>query len=545
MSVRLPTRLLALVLAGLGQLFPAALPARGQDAQPTSAGAVVAATRQHAFLIPFRIEPARSPPQQPVEVQLNVSTNQGATWEVADRVKPDKGNFVYRAPHDGEYWYAIRTVDAQGVVRPEGHLQPQLKVLVDTVAPRLDLTATRGAAGEIVVRWQAVDPHLKPASFKLEYQPEPGGPWERVAVESPPSAMRHTTSGEATWWPKFPGGAVTVRGEIADSSGNPAMNQVVVQATPDASNDAASQTPGGSLAPAPLSTSTAGAPAEHGSAGAARWPADRSTSDPLGADGRAAAHGGDAQASPGRPPDPRKQTPTRVAAQPVAQTTRDPARPSPLDFSLLPAGDRPRMVGSRTFELEYEVESVGSSGIAKVELWGTLDGGRTWSVYGVDADNRSPLPVRVEQEGIYGFRIVVKSGNGLGGQPPVAGDAADVWIGVDLAPPVGRITAAEVSDRGDELVITWEAGDDMLEVRPVALEFAESPQGPWTPIASGLENSGSYTWRIDGRVPPLIYVRMHVRDEAGNAATFEWTNPVSLDRSRPEGRIRSVRPLGR
>ena len=172
------------------------------------------------------------------------------------------------------------------------------------------------------------------------------------------------------------------------------------------------------------------------------------------------------------------RTPTRATAKPVSQTVRDPATPSPLDFSLLPEGQRPRMVGSRTFELEYELESVGASGVGKIELWGTLDGGRTWSVYGVDADNHSPLPVRVEYEGIYGFRIVVQSGSGLGGQPPTAGDTADVWIGVDLAKPVARITAAEVSDDGAELVITWEAGDDVLDVRPVSLEFAADPTRP-------------------------------------------------------------------
>ena len=102
---------------------------------------------------------------------------------------------------------------------------------------------------------------------------------------------------------------------------------------------------------------------------------------------------------------------------------RDPNVPSPLNFNLVPTGLQPRMVDSRTFELEYEIESVGASGVAKVELWGTLDGGRTWSVYGVDADQRSPLPVRVEHEGIYGFRIVIVGKNGLEtfsrGVPPV------------------------------------------------------------------------------------------------------------------------------
>ena len=107
--------------------------------------------------------------------------------------------------------------------------------------------------------------------------------------------------------------------------------------------------------------------------------------------------------------------------RPAATVVRDPHKPSPLDFNVLPAGERPRMVASRTFELEYEIEQVGPSGVAKIELWGTLDGGRTWSLYGRDVDNLSPLQVKVEKEGIYGFRIVVQSGSGMGGQPPTAG----------------------------------------------------------------------------------------------------------------------------
>src|SRR5262249_10328814 len=106
---------------------PSALGARAADdpaaAQPpqaqTPAGPLVTATRQNAFTIPFRIEPAQNPAQEPVEVQLHVSANAGRTWEVAGRVQPARGSFVFRAPYDGEYWFTIRTVDRQGATRPE------------------------------------------------------------------------------------------------------------------------------------------------------------------------------------------------------------------------------------------------------------------------------------------------------------------------------------------------------------------------------------------------------------------------------------------
>ena len=58
------------------------------------------------------------------------------------------------------------------------------------------------------------------------------------------------------------------------------------------------------------------------------------------------------------------------------------------------------------------------------------------------------MPVSVDGEGIFGFRIVVHSGSGLGGRPPADGDLPDIWIGVDLTKPTGRITGADSGGRG-------------------------------------------------------------------------------------------------
>jgi hypothetical protein len=44
-------------------------------------------------------------------------------------------------------------------------------------------------------------------------------------------------------------------------------------------------------------------------------------------------------------------------------------------------------------------------------------------------------------------------------------------------------------------------------------------------------------------VPERVLLRLEVRDEAGNVASFDTPNPVGLDRYRPSGRIRGVRPL--
>ncbi len=543
----------AWLLVAIGQSLAAA---QSPAANPLPPAPLMTATRQNAFTIPFRIDPPTTPAEQAVEAILNVSTDQGATWSISSRVPPEKGSFVFRAPHDGEYWFNIRTVDAQGLTRPSGPIQPQLKVTVDTVAPRLDLSVLRGPAGEIVARWQAVDPNLKLSSFKLEYQVSSTGPWERVAVDAPPSAMQHTHSGEATWWPTGGNGPVLVRAEISDTSGNPAVTQAVAKA---------GSTPGTPTLARQASPTPATGPDASASADGWRtsvsdrtqWPPDRTALDPL-APNRASQSPRPAPDQPSNlpvdayasgpapagfvPDDRPPSAAARTTARPVSQS-RPPAGNAALDFSVLPAAVRPRMVASPAFELEYEIDSVGPSGVGKVELWGTRDGGRTWSDYAVDTDKRSPMPVAVDGEGIYGFRILVQSGTGFGGRPPMEGDLPDIWIGVDMTKPTCQITASQVSPTGTELEIYWEAADDAIDPRPVTLLFSESTSGPWTPIASGLENTGGYRWNLDSRVPARVFLRIEVRDEAGNIGSHVLADAVTLDRNRPQGKIRGVRAI--
>ena len=217
------------------------------------------------------------------------------------------------------------------------------------------------------------------------------------------------------------------------------------------------------------------------------------------------------------------------------------------ELRLLPSGERPKMINTKLFELDYDLESVGPSGVSRVELWGTRDGGHTWRMYAVDNDNKSPISVSVDEEGIYGFRIVATSGAGLSQEPPKSGDLPSIWVGVDTTKPVAHIISAELGKGKDDgqLLITWEAADKMLADRPVTLAFSQNPAGPWTTIATGLENTGRYTWTIDSRVPPSIYLRLEVRDEAGNLSVDQRKEPLALDQLRPTAKIREVRPVAK
>ena len=212
----------------------------------------------------------------------------------------------------------------------------------------------------------------------------------------------------------------------------------------------------------------------------------------------------------------------------------------------LPTKEPARMVNARVFELEYNAESVGPSGIGRVEVWGTRDNGQTWKNYGVDTRGHSPLVVTVDGEGLFGFRLAIQSGAGLGGQPPRAGDQPEIWIGVDLTKPTGRITGARPGADSDpnKLTVTWEAADNMkLAARPIAISYSETLGGPWTVIAKDLENTGRFVWTLPKHVPQRLYLRLEVCDAAGNVGIFESREPLSLDRSVPVARILDARPV--
>jgi hypothetical protein len=225
--------------------------------------------------------------------------------------------------------------------------------------------------------------------------------------------------------------------------------------------------------------------------------------------------------------------------------SREPAGRTPT-LPGLPPGERPRMVNSQTFELAYDVDSVGPSGIGRVELWGTRDGGQSWRRFLTENRNRSPLVVKVEEEGLYGFVAVVTNGAGVGGKPPKSGDQPDIWIGVDLTKPTARIVSAGpgVNNEAGRLIISWQADDLMLAARPISILFSQNRSGPWTPLASGMENTGRYAWLLDSRTPPQIYLKLEVRDEAGNLGVHELAEPVIIDQSHPTVKIRDVRPVG-
>ena len=223
------------------------------------------------------------------------------------------------------------------------------------------------------------------------------------------------------------------------------------------------------------------------------------------------------------------------------------AQPTDSDAQWSSAGRQggPLLVNARTFDVEYDLQAVGPWGVAKVELWGTQDEGATWQSFGVDPDNRSPIRVTVPASGTYGFRILVEGANAFGVKPPQAGDKPELVVMVDLEQPEAEIVAVEPGsgDLADQLRIRWKATDANLESRPVGLFYGSYAEGPWSTIATGLENTGSYIWRIERHIPGRFFLRLEVRDTAGNVASHQLAEPIVLNRAQPTGTLRNVRPV--
>ncbi len=454
--------------------------------------------------------------------QLYVSTDRGSHWRLYSSVPTAEKHFTFRAGGDGEFWFAICTVDRSGQVRPKTVESPGLRVLVDTKPPVLKITARPAGGGQVTVHWEIDELNLKPNSLTIVYRPSATSPWQAVAVDPrSQDSAEAMQRGDVSFQPKPGASAIPIRVEVSDVAGNTAVANALVKLDgrpePQRSNKPTADVGPALMPESNEAVTIAGKPA-----------IGRKYQAPGGDCPNFRGHRGEAVV------DENGTVPFGISA----------SKPSPT-FPGLPPGERPRMVNSRTFDLEYEVDSVGPSGIGRVELWGSSDAGQTWRRFTTVSDKRNSLRVNVPDEGLYGFRVVVTNGAGFGAKPPVAGDQPDLWIGVDLTKPTARIVSAQqgVESEACQLIISWQADDKLLAARPISLSFSPTRGGPWTPIAAGLENTGRYAWPIDNRTPPTLFLRLEVRDEAGNVAVHETSEPVAIDQSHPKVRIRSVRPV--
>lgn len=204
-------------------------------------------------------------------------------------------------------------------------------------------------------------------------------------------------------------------------------------------------------------------------------------------------------------------------------------------------GSTPRQfINTTRASLEYRIDQVGPSGVAKVEVFVTSDQGASWKRLCEDADRRSPAEFDLPGDGLYGVRIVVTNGNGFGGRPPVPGEQPQLWIEVDTAAPTVQLREVEPSTNAGIIDVHWMASDKNFGQEPISLSYATRREGPWLPIAHGLKNDGVYRWQFPRDMGAQFFVRIEAVDMAGNTARSESPTAIVLDMTEPRASVLGV-----
>src|SRR5262245_29063101 len=94
---------------------------------------------KNSISLPIMLEAADRPHLK--EGQLYVKDSPTGPWVLQGRVPPTATYFNYKAPGDGDYFFAVVTVDRTGKSTPADVSKepPALIVSVDTTGPKVDL----------------------------------------------------------------------------------------------------------------------------------------------------------------------------------------------------------------------------------------------------------------------------------------------------------------------------------------------------------------------------------------------------------------------
>lgn len=182
-------------------------------------------THLNGFGIPFSI---RDPDNKFIEVQLYVSRNRGLSWEFYARQNLDAQEIPFETQRDGEFWFALKTLDRNRQLQPPGPAKPELIVVVDRVLPKVDFRVQSDAAGRVVCRWKADDQNIDSNSVRLEYRPlvsanDAENTWIEVPYKAVSAAENGTFSDQYAFWADCPAPEMVVRLTIADWGGNQAQ----------------------------------------------------------------------------------------------------------------------------------------------------------------------------------------------------------------------------------------------------------------------------------------------------------------------------------
>ena len=515
---------------------------------------------------------------------LYTSTDQGRNWTQAATITPDKDAFLFYAPSDGTYWLRVAQINRAGMQSPSDKElmvgQPNLIMVIDTMKPIIRSIKGQRDGDDVYVKWDVQEDNPDPAGMRLEYQVKDAvnGGWTPIPL--PAATLQGQAKFRAT-----SNQALVIRLTVSDLAKNQSYAEDVVAGTIAA---AAYNPPTAAVQPPPsvpertLPVDIAIPKQPSGPMNVNALPPPPNVDPPPY---KVLSPGGNSVAPP-LPPrevipgdkfiaDSNVPPPPPKKAMPIEPVTPPPpsgVQPPPVDAPQVPVKSAvparkplPELMYLNRHQvlLQYELKRVGPSGIGGIEGWLTKHDGDTWEPYAEVKDNNieavqgrqernfdfrdkddAPFP-----DGIYGLILVVKNRAGRG-RNPRPGDVPDMRVEIDTKIPHAKL-GKPVADPAhpDQVLFRWFAEDKNLSGAPVNLEYAEKIDGEWLPIQLNLENKGRYTnekfsgdfsWKVPANFPVQVFLRLRVRDKAGNESVAASRQPEYLDLTEPEGQIIGV-----
>jgi hypothetical protein len=505
---------------------------------------------KHLIQLPIQLEEKYRP--MLAEIHLYVKESPTAAWTLREKVPATQNSFTFKAPQDGEYWFTMVTVDRQGRQVPAdvSKEEPAMVIIVDSQPPQVDLMLLGTVPEGQLIQCDIRDANPDPTRTRVQYQT--GDKQFRDLEAAPDRPNIYCIPAQANTTGQIRIYASDIAGNVTSKEFNLTALASVTKSMPPApalpgASDAklyGPQLPSAEKVqsnPGPMSVKPSSTPP------AVLPQADKLAPRPLG---------GKIEASPGIGSTPAGNV---LQGPPLSEgTSIKPMNPSSgvqQVSGTTPGGTittiaakrettpaHTMLVGSTRLFLDYRVEQTGPSGVGRVEVWATRDKGQNWQKIGEDTTRKSPVDVQLPGEGQFGLTLVVSNGLGFGAQPPAAGDTPQWWVEVDTTKPVAQITSVQLSfEKGAVVQIGWTSQDRNLGAAPAELSYAVSREGPWLPIARGLKAEGQIRWAAPQDLGPQVYLRLTVRDEAGNTTITETTQPVTLDdMSRPRAHIAGI-----
>lgn len=208
----------ALALAAMLALLPAA---RTQDGP--FGGLQPHYWPHRAFGIPVNADEIAKLPNKPTHLQLYYASARGAFQKgpklalgSMNELNGGKKGFLFDAPRDGDYEFAVQFHYADGSVSPKTEaLAPEVRAVIDTTPPRVQLAPNGNG-----VEWLASDDNLDSRYVTLQCKWPTSADWTTITDKT-------FRAGDSYAWKMPPGKSLDVRVLARDRAGNEGVSQIV------------------------------------------------------------------------------------------------------------------------------------------------------------------------------------------------------------------------------------------------------------------------------------------------------------------------------